>query len=150
MKGPYLGFVVIVLQFYEWFVIYNIINYQKHKTFAEILFIMNNSEEHLKFIKKEKKERIVLYIYLAIFTALTVLSWGWTKLVFKREIGHWLYILVVTNTIIFVLLLVNVLYKLINIMAKFHVEEYEIHRSRIFSFVLIEALIIAYQFNHNV
>ena len=110
---------------------------------------MNNSGEHLKFIKKEKNTRIVLWLYLIFFTTLTGLSWDWSKYLFNSD-SHKLYFALLTNVIIFVLLLIYVLYKLISIMAKFHVEEYEIHRSRIVSFVLIELLIILYQFNHDV
>ena len=111
--------------------------------------IMNNSKEHLTFIKNEKRTRVAMWMYLGLFTILQGFLWDWHDLNFRYTVSPFLYYTLLTNAILFVILLFYVLYKLINTMAKFHVEEYEIHRCRMFSFVFIESLIIAYQFNHG-
>ena len=146
----YMGFVVIILQFYEWFVLHSIISYQKHYSFGEILFIMNNSDKHKVFIQREKHIRKLLWVYLFVFTCLS--SWVFNEKEIKNcknrfSVSYALELIIVASTLVCLGIMLN---KLLKTMAKFHREEYEIHRTRLISFVFIEGLIIFYQFNHCV
>ena len=52
-----LGRFIQILQAYEWVIMINIIREQRAKTLEEIMFEVNNSSSHVKFLKKERRTK---------------------------------------------------------------------------------------------
>ena len=112
---------------------------------------MNNHEDHKKFINREKKWRLIFFIYLIVFTILSLMNFI-LKIYLDAKNGNeqeWVKTLclvvsrvVFTNVFFVLIFMIIIKVFLLRTMAQFHREEYEIHRLRMILFFVLEGMII--------
>ena len=154
LTTPFLmGRFVSILQAYEWILMVNIIQIQKDKALEEIMFEINNSESHLKFLRKEKiMRRIFHFVVFVYMTIMIVQNFLW----FHRgeQPGKYYYLIIIFETYVPFILLLSSYITLSCKMNKYHKYEYQEIRQSLFVFILIETIdslgpIIRYFFGYK-